>query len=119
MQRVAVVPSHRVRLSHALTRDCGAGMRLLCGSQDSPWMVQKPSRLFVSAVCSSHRQRTPHHEPFGQISGDGQAEQQQPGWWDELIDDLMTDLKFIAPGPDAAPDQLVIHRAFWGRFGGA
>ena len=85
---------------------------MLCGPQDSPWMVQKPSRLFVSAVCSSHRQRTPHHEPFGQIGGDGQAEQQQqPGWWDELIDDLMTDLKFIAPGPDAAPDQLVIHRA--------
>jgi hypothetical protein len=29
-------------------------------------------------------------------------------------DDLMMDLNFIAPGPDAAPDQLVIHRGFWG-----
>lgn len=77
-------------------------------------MVQKPSRLFVSAECSSHRQRTPHHEPFGQI-GDGE-QAVQPGWWDELIDDLMTDLRFIAPGPDAAPDQLIIHRAFWGQF---
>jgi hypothetical protein len=50
--------------------------------QNSTFVMDRPTRFFVNATCSSQRQRTPLHEPFGQ---GGAGEVQQPGWWDELM----------------------------------